>query len=276
MKSTLRRLLTAGVLALWGTVLLAIYFTGRIGAYLHPTFQPFAMAAGILLVVFAFLVLFAPKAGHAHTLARSPAWTVLTALVLVAPLLLAFANTQDSFGASTVANRVYVQDLAQLPSAQPPTTASQSGNIEGPLPSNNSTPQPAATSQEDKFLFPKNKQGQVCVEVVDFLFAAQLPEVRKQLEDQAVEVIGQLMPAKTNNPKGNRFVVVRLMMTCCAADAQPIAIPIEPVQKPDLPEMTWVRVTGKAAFPLEGGQRKPIIQSAALEKIDPPAEPYIY
>jgi uncharacterized repeat protein (TIGR03943 family) len=276
MKSVLRRALTAGVLALWGAVLLAIYFTGRICAYLHPTFQPFALAAGCLLVVFAILVLFAPVVGNAHAVARSSLWTVISSLILLAPLLLAFANTLDSFGASTVANRVYVQDLAQLPSVQPPTTASQPGNIKGALPGDNSTPQTGSPSPEDKFLLPKSKQGLVSAEVVDFLYAAQLPEVRAQLEDKGVEVIGQLMPAKTNNPKGNRFVVVRLMMTCCAADAQPIAIPIEPVQKPDLPEMTWVRVTGKAAFPLEGGQRKPIIQSASLEKIDPPLEPYIY
>jgi len=158
-----------------------------------------------------------------------------------------------------------------------PAATSPSGPIEGALPNDGSqTAQSANTAQDDKYLLPKNKLGQVQAQVVDFLYAAQLPEIRDQLENKPVEVIGQLMPAKTNNPKGNRFVVIRMMMTCCAADAQPIALPIEPQQKPDLPDMTWVRVTGKAAFPIEGGQRKPLIQNAALEKIDAPEDPYLY
>ena len=40
--------------------------------------------------------------------------------------------------------------------------------------------------------------------------------------------------------------------------------------------MTWVKVTGKAAFPIEGGHRKPLIQNAAIEKIDAPQDPYLY
>jgi len=258
MTSLFQRFLTAGVLALWGNVLLIIFFTGRICAYLHSNFQPFTLVAGCLLVCFAFLVLIAPATANAHAAARSSVWSVLTSLILVAPLLLAFSSTLDSFGAGTVAKRVYVQDLAQLPSAQP--AAAQSAN----------------TPQDDKYLLPKNKRGQVQAQIVDFLYAAQLPEVRVQLENKPVEVIGQLMPAKTNNPKGNRFVVIRMMMTCCAADAQPIALPVEPQKKPDLPDMTWVKVTGQAAFPVEGGQRKPLIQDAAIEKIDAPEDPYLY
>ena len=277
MTSTFHRFLTAGVLMLWGTILLTIYFTGRICAYLHPNFQPFALVAGCLLVCFAFLVLIAPTSASAHSTTRSSVWSVLTSLILVAPLLLAFSNTLDSFGASTVANRVYVQDLAQLPSAQLPASGQPSGTVEVPLPDDGSnTAKSTNTAQDDKYLLPKNKQGQVQAQIVDFLYAAQLPEIRDQLEGKPVEVIGQLMPAKTNNPKGNRLVVVRMMMTCCAADAQPIALPIEPQQKPELPEMTWVRVTGKAAFPIEGGHRKPLIQNAAIEKIDAPQDPYLY
>jgi uncharacterized repeat protein (TIGR03943 family) len=276
MTSTFHRFLTAGVLTVWGSILLTLSFTGRIGAYLHPNFQPFPLVAGALLISFALLVLISPPAAGAHAGMRSSAWSVITSLVLVAPLLLAFANTQDSFGASTVANRMYVQDLAQLPGAQLPTPGS-SGIVEVPLPDDGSNPPRASNAaQDDEYLLPKNKQGQVQAQVVDFLYAAKLPEVREQLENQPVEVIGQLMPAKTNNPKGNRCVVVRMMMTCCAADAQPVALPIEPQQMPDLPDMTWVKVTGTAAFPVEGGQRKPLIQNAVLEKIDPPYEPLLY
>ena len=275
MTSLFHRLLTAAVLALWGTILLTICFTGRISAYLHPNFQPLALVAGCVLGCLAILVLIAPAGGNAHG-SRSSLWSILTSLILVAPLLLAFANTKDSFGASTVANRLYIEDLAQLPGVQSPAAASTKGPIEGPLPGEESNDQATYLAADDRFKLPKNEAGQVRAEVVDFLYATQLPEVREQLENKPVEIIGQLMPAKTNNPKGNRLVLIRMMMSCCAADAQPVALSIEPQQKPDLPDMTWVKITGKAAFPVEGGQFKPVIQNVVLEKIDPPAEPFLY
>lgn len=271
MNSLLHRFLTVGVLTVWGSMLLTIYFTGRIRAYLHPNFQPFALVAGAVLVCLAVLVLIAPPAANAHAGQRSSMWSVISSLFLVGSLLLAFANTQDSFGPSTVANRVYVQDLAQLPGARLPAGAS--GPTDVLPPGEGSAP---TAEQEDPYLLPKNTDGQVRAEVMDFLYASQLPDVREQLDRKPVEVIGQLMPAKMDNPKGNRYAVVRMMMTCCAADAQPVALPIEPLQKPDFPDMTWVRVTGEAAFPIEGGRHKPLIQNAVLEKIDPPEDPYLY
>lgn len=273
MRSILHRFLTAGVLTVWGSILLSICFSGRISVYLHPNFQPFALVAGCTLVVFALLILVAPETGAGHS-PRSPIWIVVTSLILVAPLLLAFANTRDSFGAAAVANRTYVQDLSQLPGAQSP---GPSGPIGGDLPDDgSSTPPPADSAQEDKYLLPKNEKGQVRAEVMDFLYAAQLPEVREQLENKAVEVTGQLMPAKNNNPQGNRFVVIRMMMTCCAADAQPVALPIEPTQIPGLPDMAWIKLTGKATFPVEGGQRRPLIKDAEIEAIEAPEDPFLY
>jgi len=276
MKSFLHRFLSAGVLAVWGGIILTFFFTGRIRAYLHPTFQPFALVAGIVLICMAVLVVLSPKSAAQHG-SRSSIGSILASLFLVAPLFLTFSKTLDRFSASTVANRVYVQDLAQLPGAKPPEQTPSP--VEPPLPDDGSpsaNSQPANPPQDDQYMLPKNKKGQVQAGVVDFLYAAQLPEIRDQLENKPVEVVGQLMPAKTNNPKGNRYVVIRMMMTCCAADAQPVALPIEPQIKPELPEMAWVKVTGTAAFPLEGGQRKPLIQNAVIEKIEPPEDPYLY
>ncbi len=276
MNSFLHRLLSAGVLAVWGGILLTFFFTGRIRAYLHPTFQPFALMAGIVLTCMAVLVVLSPKSAAPHG-SRSSIGSILASLFLVALLFLTFSKTLDRFSASTVANRVYVQDLAQLPGAQP--LAQTPGSIETPLPDDGSpsaNSPPADAAQDDQYLLPKNKAGQVRAGVMDFLYAAQLPEVREQLESKPVEVVGQLMPAKDHNPKGNRYVIIRMIMTCCAADAQPVALPIEPQIKPELPEMAWVKITGTAAFPLEGGQRKPVIQNATLEQIGPPEEPYLY
>ncbi|MDD5199557.1 MAG: TIGR03943 family protein [Terrimicrobiaceae bacterium] len=272
MTSILHRFLSSGILAVWGTVLCTFYFTGRISAYLHPTFQPFALAAGCALVVLAFLVLIAPdlEASHCPSPERPPVRGVLMALVLVGPLLVAFSNSQDSFGASAVSNRTYVQDIAQLPAAQPPAT------VEPALPDDGSSAEAGDNKAADPYSFPKNKKGDIQAQVVDFLYAAQLPEMRTELENKQIEVIGQLMPAKTNNPQGSRYDVIRMFMTCCAADAQPVALPVEPRDKPGLREMTWVKVSGKATFPVIGGQRMPLIENGVIEKTDPPEDTYLY
>ena len=281
MTSTSHRYLTSAVLAVWGAVLLSIYFTGRIGAYLHPTFRPFALAAGFTLAAFAVLMLVAPATGVVHGGApRSTVRSLLASLLLVGPLLLAFYNSADSMDATAISNRNYVQDIAQIPGAQP-TVAAPSTPVETALPGEdqknqpkNTQPSPAA--QEDQYALPKNKEGQVQAQVVDFLYAVQLPEIRSQLEGKQVAVLGQLLPAKKNNPKGDRFVIIRMIMSCCAADAQPIAIPVSFQQKPEITEMTWVKVVGTAAFPVVGGKKTPLIENALFEKIDPPAEPYLY
>ncbi len=67
-----------------------------------------------------------------------------------------------------------------------------------------------------------------------------------------------------------------MFMTCCAADVQPIALPIHPDSKPGLPDMTWVKVSGTASFPVVGGDRHPLIEKATIEKTDPPEDTFLY
>ncbi len=288
MTSILNRLISAGILMIWGSVLCAIYFSGRVASYLHPTFQPFTAVCGCALVLLAVLVLLAPSsggAGHGTISSGSVVKQILGALLLVVPLFVALANSTGEFGATTVMNRNYVEDVAQLPGGPPQSAASSPPDAALPTndPSadaansaNSSAPAVNDGESGDQPEVVKNNKGEIKAEVIDFLYAAQLPDMRSTFEDKQVEVIGQLMPAKENNPKGDRYDLVRMFMTCCAADVQPIALPIHPGEKPGLPEMTWVRISGKATFPVIGGQRRPLIENAKVEKTDPPEDTYLY
>lgn len=262
------RLLRSGVLFLWAGVLGAMIFTGRINAYLHPVFQPYTLAAGIVLAILAVLVLLAPESeavGCQPQAGQTLTNSILGALVLSVPLLTAFLGSDSSFSATTVRNRTYVQDVTQLPGATP---------VDPALPDDNN---PAAA---DLFVGqngpPKTPTGEVAAEVIDLLYAAQVPEMRPDFENQRVQLIGQLMPARTNNPHGDRIDIVRMFMTCCAADAQPIAVTVAPATKTSLPEMTWVKVIGKATFPIFSGQCVPLIEDATIEKTQPPKETFLY
>jgi len=69
---------------------------------------------------------------------------------------------------------------------------------------------------------------------------------------------------------------VRMFMTCCAADARPVATLVEAVTMPAFPEMTWVKITGTPSFPVEKGRRVSVLQAEKVEKTEPPPEAMIY
>ena len=106
--------------------------------------------------------------------------------------------------------------------------------------------------------------------------AAQDNALRKDFENKAVELVGQLMPDASNNASGKRFKAVRMFMTCCAADARPVATSVEAGEVPKLPEMTWVKIVGKATFPIENGRRIAVLKAEKVEKCEPPAESMLY
>jgi uncharacterized repeat protein (TIGR03943 family) len=266
MNSILQRLGPAGILVIWGSVLCVLYFTGRVDAYLVPFFRPFTVVSGIVLIVLALLLLLAPAGKQAAgcALDRSLWKSLVGVAVLTVPLFVALGTSKDEFGASMVMNRTYVSDVTRLPaSASLPTDA---------LPGED----PTSVGEPEMPQLAKNANGDVQVEIIDLLYAAQLPDMRTTFENKQVEVIGQLMPARENNPRGDRYDVIRMFMTCCAADVQPIALPVNPAGKLDVPEMTWVKITGKATFPVIGGQQRPLIENATVVKTDPPEETYLY
>ena len=65
-------------------------------------------------------------------------------------------------------------------------------------------------------------------------------------------------------------------MTCCAADARPVATLFESDSKIDLPEMGWIKVTGIATFPIENGRRISLIKAERVEKSSPPDESMLF
>jgi uncharacterized membrane protein YcgQ (UPF0703/DUF1980 family) len=165
---------------------------------------------------------------------------------------------------------------SQIPSAWPDAPSTPVGS---PLAAN-ATPQPAASkaaapSAANDYL-QRTPEGHIVAEVLDLLYAAQDNVLRKDFEGQTVELIGQLMPDATNNAKGNRFKAVRMFMTCCAADARPVATLVESAQPPSLPEMTWIKITGTATFPVENGRRTAVLKANRVEKTEPPAETMLY
>lgn len=275
----IRRFATSGILIIWGIVLTYFYFSDRVSAYLHPNFHIPVLICGFALIFMAVAMMLVstdaecgdPQCCGAITASPIRWSNALAWILLVIPLLVAVKYSPSEFGASTVLNRGLIVDASSLPAA-----AASIGPIEPPLPGEEATA-PATNSILDSSTYlVKNAQGQIKVESIDLLFAAQEESLRVDFEDKEIEIIGQYLPAKTNNPKGDRFNLIRVYITCCAADGRPISVNVQTNKPPKFKDMTWLRVTGKATFPVEGGNRLPLIIADSVEVCDAPSEAATY
>ena len=216
---------------------------------------------------------------------------IVTFMILLLPVVTAAMFSPKNFGATTILNKGINMDGKGLvmrngapkgPPPQPAAAVAAGNPAEPPLPTKNGS-QPAAqaatpaTAQSavDNYL-PKSKDGNIEVQVIDLLYAAQDSSMKADFEGKTVETIGQLMPDDTNNAGGNRFKLMRMFMYCCAADAKPIAALVEAPEKPAAPEMSWVRVVGKVDFPIEGGRTIPVLKATKVTQTVPPEETMLY
>ncbi len=272
--------------------LFAHLFTGRVDAFIIPTFRWCVLAAGFALAIMAAVFAFFPADAEccsasdcSHPLSRFKFGQWLTFLVLLVPISAAARYSPNSFSSSTIMNRGGIATDASTLPQQPARLASASSSAapEMPLPTKDGTPAPATpapaagqpASAANDYL-ERTSEGYIVAEVLDLLYAAQDINLRKDFEGKTVQLVGQLMPDTTQNAKGNRFKAVRMFMTCCAADARPVAALVEADQLPTVPEMTWIKIVGTATFPIENGRRTAILKADKVEKVDPPSETMLY
>lgn len=272
MSTRLSRAAIPGVLLLWGAVILYFCMGGRIVSYLHPSFQWFAFASGVVLTLLGAAALILPErhgcgcetecGSHDHHSLGLP-----SIAILVVPLIAAATISQDHFSTSTVLNRSMVDHIDDLPAFSPP--------IDPALPLPDGTVG-EGTMMDPSLYLQTNADGQILAETVDIMYAASDEAMREDFDGREVEVVGQIMPARTGNPSSNRFHLVRLFVMCCAADARPAGIAVETGDSVELPESSWVKVTGRATFPVEDGRHKAVLRADRITPTDPPRNSFIY
>jgi uncharacterized repeat protein (TIGR03943 family) len=287
------RWLPFATLATWSVILLYFYLAGRLDAFLHPMFRPYVLIAGIVLGAMAFVFFFFPVDASCcasdacgHTMTRRSAGKLLTFFILLVPIGVASFFSPDSFGKTMIQNRRIDIDGSTLPTRP---RAGAPSPVELPLPTKDvdksappAAPQTAAVATTPPQDAPpeylqRTPEGYIIAEVLDLLYAAQDSVLRKDFEGRKVQLIGQLMPDSTKmESAGKRFKAVRMFMTCCAADARPVATLVNVKELPDLPEMTWIKVTGTSTFPIEKGRRTAVLEAERVEKTDPPEELMLY
>ncbi|CDF57627.1 Uncharacterized membrane protein, YCGQ B. subtilis homolog [Thermobrachium celere DSM 8682] len=72
----------------------------------------------------------------------------------------------------------------------------------------------------------------------------------------------------------NQFVVARMLVNCCAADAQVVGLMVEGSY--NVKENEWVRVRGNIKKGCYDNQEIPVIDAKSVDLIKKPKEEYIY
>lgn len=302
MTSLFTRWIPSLSLGAWSAILLSSHLSGRASKFLHPAFRPGVLAAGVILAILAILVASretppecCADATCTHPLSRSRMGRWIMFGILVIPASFATWLSPDTFSKQAFEQRGITMDatgLGDRRTATPQQAQVQSDIAEAktaasfpetaaltPAPQ---TPQPATTSEktdaEDAVpdYLQRTKEGYIITEVLDLLYSVQDSQLRKDFEGRTIQLIAQIMPDKTSEKPTNRFKAVRMFMSCCAADARPVATLVETKNLPDFAEMTWVKVIGTATFPVEKGKRTAVIQAISVEETKPPEEAMLF
>ncbi|XHR26865.1 MAG: TIGR03943 family putative permease subunit [Chthoniobacteraceae bacterium] len=234
----------------WGGLLTYFCLSHRISAFLHPVFRPLVLVAGVLLLLSAGCVAwFGGSAGafdcgcSQAQIASSPWRSLLVFAILILPIAGAAALSPDTFSNAFIESR----SLAAIPGA--------------------------AASQKFAAAFvpiPASQQPR-SVSMLDLMLAAQDEWCQKDFTDRPLQLIGRYCP---DNP--HYFGLITTLITCCAVDAQTLAIRVDTRSAPDLDKLAWVRVVGTVRFDQSDGATVPILTAASVTPIDSPADPYLY
>lgn len=112
---------------------------------------------------------------------------------------------------------------------------------------------------------PRNKDGNFELGVEELYYSSADPEYAKVMTGQGVETIGQVVK-DTSGKEPGRWRVFVLQMTCCAADARPVSLPVifdGPV--PALQEMGWFKLKGKLDYVEERGIPMAVLRATGAE-----------
>jgi uncharacterized repeat protein (TIGR03943 family) len=263
----LQWLLDVLLLLAWGGVLLRYCFTGRITLLLHPDYVWLAYSAGFFLVGLSIIKFLQPflhvarhqldrwkQRGAKQTRRSSPSVSAMaqhasllppkwSSMLLLAVALFGLQFTPQPFASQVALDRGVTDSLTM--------TRSQPQAFRG-----NSSPEKRS--------------------LIDWIRTLNVYPEPDAYTGQKVNVDGFVIHSP--NLSNQYLTLARFIITCCAADAYPVGIPVKlPTgDRTIYPPDTWLRIEGSMITETLDGKRQLVIQAKNLTKIPEPANPYSY
>lgn len=227
-------------LAGFSLFIMTLLITGNTSSYVHPRFVPFLWAGAVLAFLIIISMLILSPGEHASPLS----WK--KALILFIPLLFAFTVPPDV------------------------TPAADENSITGSLQSQEG---PSAAVPEPVLLARKSESFPLD-ETRFYMIITDMYDNPSLYKGKRVRLTGMVFHKK--NAPSEECAILRMLMTCCAADLQPVGLVC--VMKPGLSfgQKAWVHAEGTISLkPSEQGEI-PVLEVEKAEPAEKPAQEYIY
>lgn len=240
------------MMVLWGAMLLRFWFTGKLALLLHPDYMWLSHSAAVVL-----LVLGAVRAGQIwRQLQARPRASQLPPVEAHISLL----PRQISGGLLLF---VAVFGLIYTPHPFTSDTALQRG-VTDTLSMTRAHPQ--------RFTLSGAPEDRTIIDWVRTLHVYPEPDA---YTGQKARVIGFVIHPP--DWPANYIMISRFVLTCCAADAYPVGLPVLLAEGQSRPKVdTWLEVTGEMATNTLSNKRQLVIVPSQLKEVPQPKNPYEY
>jgi uncharacterized repeat protein (TIGR03943 family) len=248
---SLRAWLDVVALALWGILLLKYWLSGKLNLLIHPNYHLLTLAAAIFLVGLAGLksrkIWQQRKSAQSmpelqHIALLPPGWG---SIMLIVVALMGFWVTPRAFASQTALQRGVADTFLA-------TTQVKTQSFTG------------KTKPEERSL-------------VEWIRTLQVYPEPDAYAGQPVKIQGfAVYPDKLPE---QYFLLTRFMITCCAADAYPVSLPIKLQQgsRSSYKVDQWFEVEGTMMTEtLTDGNRQVVVATNSIRPINEPANPYEY
>lgn len=235
------KLIQTGVFLAYGAMLLFLILSGRINYFIHPGLQWLLIRiVGVFVLIGILLMIsFFVQGKDKNTEGKLKWWKIM---VLILPILFGFLIKPSSLSAEQFWNRKGDDSANLVLSRQ--------------------------LSDAPKFVF--NSENRSLEDWIRLI--AQMPD-DSQFVGQKVKLTGFVVK---DDQAGAVFYLSRYVLSCCAADARPIGLPVVYNEgKFQLNENEWLEVKGEFKMEDLGGEETLVINLWELQRISEPENPYI-
>lgn len=235
-------------IAAWGILMLKYWLTGKLYLLIHPDYFWLVIVGGMGLLIVGFfkgLQLWkhrrqADKANPLHINVFPPGWG---SFLLLTAAILGLIITPRAFTSQTALDRG-VTELIGATRVQPQAFRAQ-------------------VRPEERSL-------------VDWVRTLNVYPEPDAYTGQKVKVQGFVIHQP--NVSQEYIFLARFILTCCAADAYPVGLPVQlpSSSRQQYPPDTWLEVEGQMTTQTIGEKRQLTIAANSLKKIPQPQNPYSY
>lgn len=234
------------ILASFAYYIYELFNTGKIEIYMHPRMFRYIFFS---FVIFILLAIFQIRKIFTYSKSRK---IKLGYIIFIVPLFLALAVNPNSLGTQIVSNKGFSIINYEKNSLQPSINAN-------------------SYSKDNYYDAEGEEFKKILINTYENL---------DEMLGKEVELSGFVYREPDSNE--NRFVISRLALSCCAADAQIAGLLCEWDESSKLKDNEWIKVTGminSTTYHNENTNKEeimPLIEVTKTESIEAPKNQYIY